>query len=180
MTVIFVLVPIATRCVCEILIQARKKLRNEPLTLMESLKAISLQIPIIQPVVHLLYLLRLKAAKDNITRCIKFYKKFNPRMVNEQNRKYFQDDVKNAADDFVKFQKTYQEILTNFQNVRLFEAFGESAPQAAFQIGIVLQLGTLSGLQVFTISTSLFSLSLGASTIFLMMATKNNPIKQIA
>ena len=67
--------------------------------------------------------------------------------------------------------------MTDFQRMKLFEAFGESAPQAAFQIGIVLQLGTVSSTQIFTICTSLFSLTLGASEIMLMMATKDNPIR---
>ena len=68
--------------------------------------------------------------------------------------------------------------MTDFQTKKLYEAFGESAPQAALQISIVLQVGVLSTTQIITICTSFLSLTLGASEILLMMSTKDNPIKE--
>ena len=68
-------------------------------------------------------------------------------------------------------------LCHTFQEMKLYEAFGESAPQAALQIAIILQLGYITPLQIFTISTSLISFGLGASEVFLMMGTKNREIK---
>ena len=68
--------------------------------------------------------------------------------------------------------------MTNFQEMKLYEAFGESAPQAALQIAIVLQTGSISAMQMFTITTSLLSLTLAASEIMLMMDTKDQEMKE--
>ena len=66
--------------------------------------------------------------------------------------------------------------------MKLYEAFGESAPQAALQISIIIQTGTLGVStmeKVFTsigILISFFSLTLGASDLLLKMATKDNKV----
>ena len=98
--------------------------------------------------------------------------------VDNETLKDYQDDIKEAAEDYDKAEQRYLEIMTDFQRMKLYEAFGESAPQAVLQLGIVLQLGTVSPIQIFTICTSLFSLTLGASEILLMMATKDKPVKE--
>ena len=70
--------------------------------------------------------------------------------------------------------------------MKLYEAFGESAPQAALQISIIVQTGTLGDStfqKVFTligILISFFSLTLGASDLLLKMATKDNKVKQVS
>ena len=106
-------------------------------------------------------------AKCKMDRSLDFYKSFVPEKVTDENRKEYQEDVEEAAKDYVEAKEKYLELMTDFQRMKLFEAFGESAPQAAFQIVIVLQLGTVSPTQIFTICTSLFSLTLGASEIML-------------
>ena len=68
--------------------------------------------------------------------------------------------------------------MTDFQDMKLYEAFGESAPQAALQMAIILQIGSVSATQMFSIFTSLLSLTLGATEIMLMMKTKNKTIKE--
>ena len=45
-------------------------------------------------------------------------------------------------------------------------------------LAIVLQQGTLSETQVFTIATSFLALTLGASNIFLQMATKDKSVRE--
>ena len=178
-TIAIVFVPLATICISEILRHAiAKKSIRAPITLMSSLKTIVKHIPFVQPFVHLLYLKDLKLAKDQMEKSLQFYKSFDPKMVTEENRKSYQEDVTTAADDFVRAKEKYMEIMTDFQKMKLYEAFGESAPQAALQIGIVLQVGTLSTTQIVTICTSFLSLTLGASEILLMMATKDKSIKE--
>ena len=53
-------------------------------------------------------------------------------------------------------------------------------PQAALQISIVIQTGTLDPLQIIGILISFFSLTLGASDLLLRMATKDNKVKQVS
>ena len=192
-TITIVFVPFATVFVSEVLALLMKKYRGETVTkqdLMKSLKTICKHIPMLQPIVHLIYLRELKSSRDEIKRSRIFYKSLLQNTsesdskleliddVNGENLKDYQEDVKQAANDHVKANKRYLEIMTEFQRMKLFEAFGESAPQAALQLGIVLQVGTVSYTQIFTICTSLFSLTLGASEILLMLATKDKPVKE--
>ena len=99
-------------------------------------------VPLVQPFVHISYLLRLLSAKSKIERSLEFYKSFNPDIITDENREDFQRDVQQAGDDYVEAKHEYQKIMTEFQQMKLFEVFGESAPQATLQIAIVLQLGT--------------------------------------
>ena len=68
--------------------------------------------------------------------------------------------------------------MTSFQKMKLFEAFLESAPQATLQIGIVMQEGYTSPLQIVSIIISLMSLALGAADVYHLSATKENPTKE--
>ena len=90
----------------------------------------------------------------------------------EWRKSQYRSQVEKAASDYVQAKETYTQTMTEFQELKLFEAFGEAAPQAVLQFAIVLQLGYVSPLQILTISTSLFSFSLASSEIFLMMKTK--------
>ena len=95
-----------------------------------------------------------------------------------EDRKAYQEDVEEAADDYVTAKENYKQLMTDFQEMKLFEVFGESAPQVTLQVAIVLQVGSINAIQIFTILTSLLSLTLGASEILLMMKTKNKEIKE--
>ena len=174
-TITIVFVPFATRCVTEILRSVFKKNKKGP---WKTLKEIVQHLPIFQQVIHCLCLKNLKAAKDQMKKSLKFYKNFKLEMItDEENRKQYLELIQTAADEYVNAEKKYLEIMTEFQQMKLFEAFGESAPQAAFQIAIILQVGRISGAQIFTIFTSLMSLTLGASEILLMMATKDKTVR---
>ena len=96
----------------------------------------------------------------------------------EWRKSQYRSQVEKAASDYVQAKETYTQTMTEFQELKLFEAFGEAAPQAVLQFAIVLQLGYVSPLQILTISTSLFSFSLASSEIFLMMKTQRKPIKE--
>jgi hypothetical protein len=67
-------------------------------------------------------------------------------------------------------------IQCKFQETKLLEAFGESAPQFALQVAIMIKLGHISPFQFFTVSTSIFSCTLAASNVFLKMPSKLNDI----
>ena len=181
-TISIVFVPLVTRCISEILKHSLKKNRGKTDSvchlIKESLKEIAKHIPILQQIFHCVCLKELKDAKDLMEKNLKLYKSFDPDTITDENRKDEFKKIQLAATEYVNAEEKYLEIMTKFQHMKLYESFGESAPQAAFQISIVLQEGTLSGIQVFTISTSLIALTLGASQILLMMATKDKPVRK--
>ena len=103
---------------------------------------------------------------------------FRPDIITDENRSTYQAEIQKAGEDYLEAKDKYKMLMTDFQEMKLYETFGESAPQAALQIGIVLQTGSLNATQIFSIFTSLLSLTLGASEIMLMMKTKNNEFKE--
>ena len=175
-------VPLLSSCVYVILNRRRALWLNVQGAWKESMMTIGSHIPLVQPFVHLYYLKRLMDAKSRIERSLSYYKAFNkafkPELITENIKTKFQQDILQAGDDYVEAMEEYQKIMTQFQQMKLFEVFGESAPQATLQIAIVLQLGTLSATQLFSIITSLLSLTLGASEIMLMMETKGKEVKE--
>ena len=158
-TISIVFVPILTRCMSEIIRNLIKKRENR--SLIESIKKIAGNLPIFQQIIYCCYLKHLKVAKDQKLKSLEFYKSFDPKTVSEKDLEAYQQDVSKAADDFVKADNDYLKLMTEFQQIKLFDTFGESAPQAALQISIVLQDGNLSAIQVITIATSFLSLALG-------------------
>ena len=103
---------------------------------------------------------------------------FRPDIITDENRSTYQAEIQKAGEDYLEAKDKYKKLMTDFQEMKLYETFGESAPQAALQIGIVLQTGSLNATQIFSIFTSLLSLTLGASEIMLMMKTKDNEFKE--
>ena len=51
----------------------------------------------------------------------------------QEERLAYQQDVEEAADDYAKAKEEYQMLMTDFQEMKLYEVFGESAPQATLQ-----------------------------------------------
>ena len=93
-----------------------------------------------------------------------------------EKKRQYRSQVEKAASEFVQAKETYTKTMTEFQELKLYEAFGEAAPQAVLQFAIALQLGYVSPLHILTISTSLFSFSLASSEIFLLMKRKRKSI----
>ena len=108
----------------------------------------------------------------------KFYLQFKPELVTDENRSHYKTEIQKAAKEFVEANNTFKQLMTEFQELKLFEAFGEAAPQAVLQFAIILQLGYITPVQILTIITSLFSFSLASTEIFLMMKTKRKEIKE--
>ena len=71
---------------------------------------------------------------------------------------------------FAKYYKQLNEkktkVMNDFLHMKLFEAFLEAAPQAVLQIMIVLRRGFSGPMDVFTISTSILSLTLCSTKLF--------------
>ena len=178
-TLTLMFVPTLTCACTEILNYSIKRWqgKSDGLSLKDSLLKISRHIPLIQPFVHISTLLKLKKARDETTKALKFYKSFNPEKVNDLNREHYKAEVEKAAINYVDAKETYMKEMTDFQELKLYEAFGESAPQAILQFAVVLQLGYMSPIHIVTIITSLFSFSMASAEVFLMMKTKNHVIK---
>ena len=109
---------------------------------------------------------------DIMIKARRFYESFKPENVTDENRSNYQVQVLKAAGAFVQARKTFKKLMTEFQELKLYEAFGEAAPQAVLQIGIILQLGYITPMQILTVTTSLFSFSQASMDIFLIMKTK--------
>ena len=43
-------------------------------------------------------------------------------------------EVQKAGEDYVKAKRMYKMLMTDFQEMKLYETFGESAPQGGFQL----------------------------------------------
>ena len=138
---------------------------------------IAKHFPLVQPFVRFSTFLRLKNAKDEMVKAKTFYSKFKPEDVNDLNRDNYREQIDLAAQKYRISNETYTKTMTNFQDLKLYEAFGEAAPQAVLQFAIILQLGYVSPVQILTIATSLFSFSHASTEVFLMMKTKQNEVK---
>ena len=147
-----------------------------------SLKKVSRHIPVVQIFVHIYYFFRLTKAKNNMEKSLQFCRNIDQEEITNENREIIRNDMEKAADNYVEAREEFNKIDTDFKDMKLYEAFGESAPQAALQICIFIQTGTLGDSkfqQVFTligILISFFSLTLGASDLLLKMATKDNKV----
>ena len=71
-----------------------------------------------------------------------------------------------------RLQKKKTMVMNDFLNMKLYEAFLEAAPQAILQIMIVFRKGFSDPMDVFTISTSLLSLTACATNLFWKYPTK--------
>ena len=143
----------------------------------DSFFSVAKHFPLVQPFVHLSTFLKLKNAKDEMIKAKTFYSNFKLEDVNDLNRDYYREQIDIAAQKYKGSSATYTKTMTNFQDLKLYEAFGEAAPQAVLQFAIILQLGYISPVQILTIATSLFSFSHASTEIFLMMKTKQNEVK---
>ena len=136
-TITIVFIPVATRCFSELLKYALKK-NNEDKSLdcKGFFVTISEHIPIVQQIVHVLFLKSLKASKDKMEKSLSYYQTTRSQLdKSEEVTEEIKEDVNKAAEDYCKAEGKYLKLMTNFQRMKLYEAFGESAPQAGLQIG---------------------------------------------
>ena len=180
LTVALMFLPMATSCMIEIMNNTLRYIRgrSDLVSWKQSLMKISSHFPLFQPMVHIWFFLKLRKSKGIMLKARKFYQSFKPEDVTRDNLFHHQVQVKKAAKDYAGARKALSSLKTEFQEMKLYEAFGEAAPQAVLQFSIMLQVGYITPLQCFTIATSVFSFSLNSATIFLLMKTKRKDIKE--
>ena len=180
LTVALMFLPMATSCMIEIMNNILRYFhgRSDLVSWKQSLKRIASHFPLFQPMVHIWFFLKFRKSKGIMLKASKFYQSFKPEDVTSDNLFHHQIQVKKAAKDYAGARKALSSLKTEFQEMKLYEAFGEAAPQAVLQFSIMLQLGYITPLQCFTIATSVFSFSLNSANIFLEMKTKRKDIKE--
>ena len=180
LTVALMFLPMATSCMTEIMNNTIKYFRgrSELVDWKQSLKRIASHFPLIQPIVHTWYFLQLRKNKGIMLKARNIYQSFKPEDVTNDNLFHHQVQVNKAAKDYAGARKAFSSLKTEFQEMKLYEAFGEACPQAILQVSIIMQLGYITPLQCFTIATSVFSFSRNSSSIFLSMKTKRQDIKE--
>ena len=180
LTFALMLLPMATSCMTEIMNNTIKYFRgrSDLVDWKQSLKRIASHFPLIQPIVHTWYFLQLRKNKGIMLKARNIYQSFKPEDVTNDNLLHHQFQVNKAAKDYAGARKAFSSLKTEFQEMKLYEAFGEACPQAILQVSIIMQLGYITPLQCFTIATSVFSFSRTSSSIFLLMKTKRKDIKE--
>ena len=130
-------------------------------------------LPILQPFVHMTFLKELWKFDKNIQENQQEYTKFAKSL--DSNKDTLEDNVREAL-EFGKKNHKYLEyknkLLTNFLDLKLFEAFLEAGPQFAFQISVILQDGISGPTQLLTIVTSALSLTWASSELYLKYPTE--------
>ena len=71
-----------------------------------------------------------------------------------------------------KLSKMRISLLNEFLQMKLYEAFLEAAPQAILQVMIVFRRGFSDPMDIFTITTSLLSLTICATDLFWKFPTQ--------
>lgn len=141
------------------------------------------QVPFMMPFIHGYFLYSLSQLKKSMIECKEIYKKVRAaydsgsKKSNEE-KEWDKQEVKKAADNFVKARTEYNKITCIFQQIRLFEILGESGPQAATQIAIALRVGYVGPFQIVSILASLSSLAIGATKTLLLYPTAETKIQQ--
>lgn len=179
-TLSVIFVPMTTSFVTEIMNNTIRYVRgrSDMVCWKRSLRKIFSHFPLLQPVVHFLYFLKLRAYKATMLKAQKFYMTFDPKDITDDNVSHYQKQVKKAANDYVCARKNFYGLVTEFQEMKLYEAFGENSLQAVLQFSIILQLGYITPIQIFTIASSLFSFGYSSANIFLKMKTNRRDVKE--
>ena len=134
-------------------------------------------LPLVQIYVHFCFMLELKSALSIMKEQIQIYKRIKFNAISDDSREEKRKIVEKASADFHRAKLRYAAVLCEFQEMKLFETFGENAPQSALQIAIALKVGYLSRFQILTIATSLVNFAYGSTEIFLMMPTKSKKVR---
>ena len=76
------------------------------------------------------------------------------------------DKSKNIAKDCNRLNQKKTRVMNDFLQMKLYEAFLEASPQAILQIMIVFSRGFSDPMDVFTITTSMLSLTMCATNLY--------------
>ena len=158
----FALETILHRCICS----------------MERLKKVLWKLfghmPLCQIFYHFKVLWDVNRERKNMQEKKDYYNKINYDEFKEEGKAELRDNAK----AFIKAKDEYSKLMSDLQDQKLYEGFGESAPQACLQIAIVLMQGKCSFTLLRAIITSFVSLTKCAVSSFLTMSTKGKEIKE--
>jgi hypothetical protein len=122
-------------------------------------------LPIIQTFNHLRVFLQLNEANLKLDDTKKKKKLTTNELEEIRGDDSLEQEVNACKQVVAKIQCTFQET-------KLLESFGESAPQFALQVAIIIKMGHISPLQIFTVATSIVSCTIAASNVYLKMPSK--------
>ena len=140
----------------------------------ESLIKVVGHMPLFQSLYHLHIIRQLKVKGEEIRNHETFYKKLDFDKLPDG----IQNDLRKRCKERRESKLEYTKLLANLQTQKLFEGFGESAPEAVLQIYIVLVKGRCSKIVLMSIITSFISLSNCAMGTYLTMPTKGKDVKE--
>ena len=63
---------------------------------------------------------------------LQFCRNIDQEEITNENREFIRNDMEKAADNYVDAKEKFNKIDTDFKDMKLYEAFGESAPQAQY------------------------------------------------
>ena len=125
-----------------------------------------LQFPIFQQIAYFAIFIELY----EIDKIAKKMKKENQGLVKgfaeSSDKKAVGDKSIQIAKDCDKLNQKKTKVMNDFLHMKLYEAFLEASPQSILQIMIVFRQGFSDPMDVFTIVTSMLSLTMCAATLF--------------
>ena len=71
---------------------------------------------------------------------LQFCRNIDQEEITNENREFIRNDMEKAADNYVDAREEFNKIDTDFKDMKLYEAFGESAPQAQYIYRVSHQL----------------------------------------
>jgi hypothetical protein len=101
--------------------------------------------------------------------------------VNIITQKKYENKLSDKFNDYLKgdAKKVVAEILCSFQNVKILEAYGESAPQFCLQIAIIIRRGYISPMQLASVIISILTLTLASCNVYAKMPSEYCPMPHI-
>jgi hypothetical protein len=153
---------------------------------LEKLPECFLHLFFLQPLNQVRFLIQLNNATLILDAAIKDLRGANERMTELQLEKKDRchnyvdfEELAQAKGNIVQFKKKEREakksvarVQEKFLQTKIFEAYGESAPQFCLQLAIVLQVKSIRPHQIATVITSFLSVSLAASNVYSKMPSK--------
>jgi hypothetical protein len=92
--------------------------------------------------------------------------------MTKKERKQAKENLAKLEKKESKAKKSVARVQGKFLQTKIFEAYGESAPQFCLQLAIVLQVGYIQPHQIATVITSFISVTWAASNVYSKMPSK--------
>jgi hypothetical protein len=127
-----------------------------------------------QPLNQIRFLIKLNHATlelDDAKKDLRDAEKPNDTM-NEEEREQAKENITKLEKKEREAKKSVARVQGKFLQTKIFEAYGESAPQFCLQLAIALQVGYIQPHQIATVITSFLSVSLAASNVYCKMPSK--------